>query len=102
MVMRLVRESVFKMNEEELRKKFPYGKVGVHYAIDSRNHSITHVLALRNEVLKDYPNMKDCDMNVCTVARGSTIRFGDITTLFVTIPIDDYLKLRKENKIEIR
>ena len=102
MVMRLVRESVFKMSEEELRKKFPYGKVGVHYAIGSNDHSIAHVHALQAEVLRDYPNMKDRDMNVCTVTRGSAIRYGDITTLFVPIPIDDYLKLRKENKIEIR
>ena len=102
MTIKLVQENTFFMTEAEVRKAYKYGKVGIHYAFNNYGHDVSHVLALREEVLKDYPSMSDKDMEVWTLSRDETIRHASFTTLFVGIPIEDYLKLRKEGAFEIR
>lgn len=102
MTLKLVEESTFYMSEEEVRRDFEYRKVGIHYAFNNYCHDVSHVLALREEVLKDYPSMSDKDMEVWTLSRDETIRHANFTTLFVRIPIEDYLKLRKEGALFIR
>lgn len=98
----LVNEETLSMSEDEVRKAYPYGKVGIHYAFNNYSNSVEHILKLKEEVLKDYPEMSESDMAVWVLTKEQTIRHANFTTLFVDIPIDDYLKLRKENKIGIR
>lgn len=102
MLEKYVSEDVFFMSEEELRKACSWGSVGIHYAFDCYKESVHHVLQLRDEVLKDYPNMSDEDMTVWKISRQESRRHAGFTTLFVQIPIDEYLQLRKEHKITIR
>ncbi|MBR4110808.1 MAG: hypothetical protein IKK43_03885 [Clostridia bacterium] len=102
MILRLVEERTFHMNESEVRAAYPYGKVMIHYAFDNYSHDVKHVLDLREQVRKDYPKMSDRDMQVMELSKTQTIRHAGLTTLFVGIPIDDYLKLRKEDRIDIR
>ncbi len=102
MAIKLVQEDTFYMSEEEVREAYKYGKVGIHYAFNNYDHDVSHVLALKEEVLKDYPSMSDMDMEVWTLSRNETVRHADLTTLFVNIPIDDYLKLRKAGAFGIR
>ena len=102
MLLRLVEERTYFMSEAEVRAVYTYGKVGIHYAFNNYEDSVEHVLKLRNEILKDYPNMRDSEMKVWKLTREETIRHARFTTLYVSIPIDEYLKLRKEDKFEIK
>lgn len=102
MLEKYVSESVFLMSEEELREACSWGSVGIHYAFNNYEESVHHILQLRDEVLKDYPNLTDKDMAVWKINRQESIRHAGYTTLFVQIPIDEYLKLRREHKIDIK
>ena len=102
MTLRLVDESTFRMSEEEVRKAYTWNTVAIHYAVDNYGNDVHHILQLREEVLKDYPKMSDRDMEIRKITREQSISHAGLTTLFVSIPIDDYLKLREENKIDIR
>ena len=98
---RYVDETTFRMNEEELKKTYLHGCIGIHYAFNNYRSDVNHILELRDEVLKDYPNMSADEMEVRIIGRHESTRHAGVTTLFVGIPIDDYLKLYKEDKIGI-
>ena len=104
MIKLLVNDRTFRMNEEQLRAAHPKGKVGVHYAhaFNSYRRDLQHLLNLRDEVLKDYPNMSEKEMEVWELLETQSVWNEGFITLYVSIPIDDYLKLRREDKIEIR
>lgn len=102
MLEKYVSEDLFFMSEEELREACSWGTVGIHYAFNCYDESVHHILQLRDEVLKDYPNLTDKDMTVWKITRQESIRHAGYTTLFVQIPINEYLHLRKEHKITIR
>lgn len=102
MLEKYVSEDLFFMSEEELREVCSWGSVGIHYAFNCYEESVHHILQLRDEVLNDYPNMTDKDMTVWKISRKESIRHAGYTTIFVQIPIDDYLQLRREHKIGIR
>lgn len=102
MLEKYIAEDLFLMSEEELRKVCSWGTVGIHYAFNHYGESVEHIIQLRDEVLKDYPNMSEKDMTVWKISRQESIRHAGYTTLFVQIPINDYLKLRREHRIGIR
>ena len=102
MLLRLVEERTYFMNEAEIRDAYTYGTVGIHYAFNNYGHSVEHVLKLRQKVLKDYPNMKDSEMEVRELTRAETIRHASFTTLYIGIPIDEYVKLRNAGKLDIK
>lgn len=88
------------MSEEEVMRIFGETGVCVFYAFDNYNHSVAHILRLREEVLKEYPDMKDSEMSIREFTRDETSRFASHTVLAVTIPAEDYLKLRKAHEIK--
>lgn len=102
MLEKYVSEDLFFESKEKLRELCPWGTIGIHYAFNCYAESVHHILQLRDEVLKDYPNLTDKDMTVWKISRTESIRHAGYTTLFVQIPIDDYLKLIREHKIGIR
>lgn len=102
MTEKYVAERTFYMNEEELKKVYPDGYISIHYAFNNYRDDVQHVLDLRDEVLKDYPNMRERDMTVWVIGDHESIRHARVTTLVVNIPVDDYLKLKKERKVGIR
>ncbi len=102
MLVRLVDEITFRMNEEELRNSSLYGRIGVYYAFENYGHSVQHVLELRDEVLKDFPEMKDSDMEVRELSKRETNRHACYTTIYISIPIDDYLKLKAKGGFDIK
>lgn len=102
MLERYVSESTFFMSEDEVRAQYPHGFVGIHYAFNNYRNDVQHILDLKAEVLKDYPNMSIRDMTIWVISNKDSIRHAGVTTLFVRVPIDEYLKLRREEKINIR
>jgi len=103
MLEKYVSEDVFNMSEEELREVFDeWGTVGIHYSLNYPGSKVSDILRLREEVLKDYPNLTDDDMTVWVLSPKESWRHTNYKTLFVEIPIEDYLKLRKEKKLQIR
>lgn len=102
MLEKYVSESMFFASYEELRELCSWGTVGIHYAFNCFDESVHHILKLKDEVLKDYPNLTDKDMTVWKISCKESVRHVGYTTLFVHIPINDYLKLRREHKIVIR
>ena len=102
MLVRLVDEITFRMSEDELRRTSLYGDVGVYYAFENYGHSVQHVLELRDEVLKDFPEMKDSDMDIRELSKSETDKHASYTTLYISIPIDDYLKLRAKGNFDIK
>lgn len=102
MLERYIPEDLFYLSEEELRKVCSWGTVGIHYAFDNYGESVHHILQLRDEVMNDYPNLTDKDMTVWKISRQESIRHAGYTTLFIQIPIEDYLKLKREHRIGIR
>lgn len=102
MLVRLVDKITFRMSEDELRRTSLYGQVGVYYAFENYGHSVQHVLELRDEVLKDFPKMKDSDMEVRELSMRETNRHACYTTIYISIPIDDYLKLKAKGGFDIK
>lgn len=101
MTEKYVDERTFYMNEEELKKVYSDGDISIHYAFNNYRNDVQHVLDLRDEVLKDYPNMRERDMTVWVIGDHESIRHARVTTLVVNISVDDYLKLKKERKVGI-
>ena len=99
MLLRLVGEKIFRMHEADLRDAQSDGEVGVYYSSTNYQHSLEHVLQLRQEILKDFPNMKDSEMEVMEVRSKNNTGH---TALYIRIPIDEYLKLRNAGKISIK
>ena len=97
-----VDERIFRMNEEEVRKLCTNGDIGIHYAYNCYAEDVGHILRLREEVLKDYPDMSDKDMGIWKISRHESIRHASYTTLYVHIPLEDYFKLKEAGEILIR
>ena len=100
MLIRIVTSRCFWMSEEEIMRIFGETGVCVFYAFDNYDYSVAHILKLREEVMKEYPDMKDSEMGIREFTRNETKRFVSHTVLAVTIPAEDYLKLRKEHEIK--
>ena len=96
-----VEERIFKASEDKVREMSTHGIVGVHYAF-SYGRSVKQVLELKEAVRKDFPDMKDCDMTVWILDMDETIRHARVMTLYIELPVDDYLRLRQENRIDIK
>lgn len=101
MVEKYVDERTFCLSEEAVRKLVCGGSIGIHYGLNNYGDSVRHILELRDEVLKDYPNMEENEMTIWVVGEHESIRNARKTTLFVRIPLEDYFKFRKDGKIRI-
>lgn len=102
MLEKYVDERTYHLTEEELRKVYTYGSVGIHYAFNDYRNDVQKIIDLSTEVHKDYPGMRNDEMTIWVISDKESIRHAKVTTLFIQIPIEDYLKLRNQNQIGIR
>ena len=100
-IQRLVESNTFHGSEEQIREWYQYGVVGVHYASMGYGDTVKYVNALRREVRKEYPKIKDDDMRIVNITEGMSNMHAHFMTLFVPIPIDEFFRLREEGKINI-
>lgn len=101
-IQRFVDIETLRGTEEEIREWYKYDVVGVHYTSMGYGDTVDYVERLRDEVLKEYPNIKKTDMRIWIIGDHESRRHARFLTLFVPIPIDDFLRLRAENKIGIK
>ena len=95
---RYIQERNFNITTEELKNMT---RIGIFYGFNNYSCSVQHILELAEAVRKDYPDMSYEDMNIWYVERSQSIRHAGYTTLYVSIPVEDFIKLRLENKIHI-
>lgn len=95
---RYIQERSFHVPDDEIRQLCK-DKISIWYGFNNYESSIKHVLELRDAVRADYPDMKDEDMEVWFVEPHQSIRHARFTTLRVSIPVEDFIKLRQDRKI---
>ncbi len=102
MVLKMIDANTFRMSDEEVRRIFYRGTIDIHYATCGYDDSVEHILFLRDEILKDYPEKKNSEMTVWVISEHESCRHVGFTTLWVGIPVEDYLKLRKNGEVTIK
>lgn len=75
--------------------------VGLYYAFNNYSCNLVHINELKEEILKDYPDTKDEDIEVYRVLPTESIRHARFTVLRVSIPKEEFIRLRNENLIHI-
>lgn len=99
-----VEERIFKASEDEVREMSmmnTHGIVGVHYAF-SYGRSVEQVLKLREAVLKDFPDKEDSRMSIWVLNADESQMHENVMTLYIEIPVEDYLRLKREHRVEIK
>ena len=96
-----VEERIFKASEDEVREMSTHGIVGVHYAF-SYGRSVEQVLKLSEAVLKDFPDKEESRMSIWVLNADESQTHENIMTLYVEIPVEDYLRFKSEHRVEIR
>lgn len=99
-VKRFVRESIFKLNDEELNK-LDVKYVSILYGSDNYRCDVKYINELRKFVRADYPNIRDKDIDVWFISADESIIHARHTMLNISIPIEDYMKFKSEDKIHI-
>lgn len=99
-VKRFVRESIFKLNDEELNK-LDVKYVSILYGSDNYRCDVKYINELRKFVRADYPNIRDKDIDVWFISADESIMHARHTMLNISIPIEDYMKFKSEDKIHI-
>ena len=98
---RLVDEFTFKASNEQIRAWYKSGNVRVYYCPTVCSGTVQTINQLRDEILKEFPNIKEEDMHILVISEKSSSTHAKFTTIFTGIPVDDFLRLRSENKIGI-
>ena len=95
-----IQERNFCAPDDEIRRLCKE-KIAVWYGFNNYQSSVKHILELCEAVRNDYPDMKDEEMEVWFVERHQSIRHARYTTLRVSIPVEDFIKLRQDGKISV-
>lgn len=95
---RYIQERNFDLTAEELKDMT---RIGIFYGFNNYSCSVQHVLELAEAVKREYPNIDNDDMNIWYVERSQSIRHAGYTTLYVSIPIEDFIRLRMNHEIGI-
>lgn len=90
----------FHATDDELRELCPT-HICVYYAFDSYANNLHHIMDLASAIKNEYPNIQEKDMTVWFVNSNQSRRHVGYTTLYVPIPIEDYLRMRHNNEINI-
>ena len=101
-IQRLIDSSSFHASEAEIREWYKYGVVGVYYTSMGYGDTVAYVEELTAEVLKEYPKVNKSDVRIWTIGEKESNMHAHFMTLIVPIPIDDFLRLRAEGKINIK
>ena len=95
-----MQEGTLKMSDDEIRKQCKES-VGILYGFNTYGCSVKHINELCEAVHQDYTDIKDEDIEVWYILPSQSIRHARSTMLWVKIPIENFIKLRKEGKINI-
>ena len=97
---RFINEGAFDLTDDEIRvlcKEF----IGICYGSDNYRCDLDHINALKEVILKDYPDIQDKDIEVWHINSNESIRHAKFTMLRVSIPTEDFIKLRHNGEIYI-
>ncbi len=67
---------------------------------DNYNRDVQHINELKKFVNEEFPDIPDNEMVICTISYSDSIKMTGKMMLCVTIPIEDFIRLRKDGKIE--
>ena len=95
---RYIQERNFNITTEELKDMT---RIGIFYGFNNYSCSVQHILELAEAVRHEYPNIGNEDMNIWYVERSQSIRHVGYTTLYVSIPVEDFIRLRMNDEIGI-
>jgi len=95
---RYIQERNFNITTEELKDMT---RIGIFYGFNNYSCSVQHILELAEAVRQEYPNIVNDDMNIWYVERSQSIRHAGYTTLYVSIPVEDFIRLRMNHEIGI-
>ena len=99
-IKRFIGEHVLKLTDDEIRKRNPE-VIGLLYGFNNYNCDLKHINELKGLFLKDYPDTKDEDIEVWCIRDYESIRHARFTMIKVTIPTEDFIKLRTDGEIYI-
>ena len=97
---RFIQEGTLKMSDDEIREACKES-IGILYGFNNYGCNLTHINELKECILKDYPDTKDKDIEVWFISNTESIRHARFTMLKVSIPTEDFIKLRTEGQIYI-
>lgn len=97
---RFIQEEILKMSDNEIRKTCKCN-IGILYGFNNYKCNLKHINELKKCILKDYPNVKDEDIEVWFISDTMSIRHARFTMLRVTISTEDFIKLRSNGEIYI-
>lgn len=97
---RYVHEGTLRMSDEDIRRECGES-IEILYGFNNYSCNIVHINELKTQILKDYPDTKDEDIEVWCIKEPESIRHARFTMLRTTIPVEDFLRLRQENQIHI-
>lgn len=104
-IRKYVDESIFKTPDDEMLNlamdRDETGYVVIYYGTNSYSCNIPHINMLCDSIKKEYPDIKEEDIEVYFVPETRSIRHARFTTLSVAIPVKEFIKLRQENNIHI-
>lgn len=97
-IKRFIQEEYFKFTKEDLQQDT---HIWVYYGSNNYNNDLKHLLTLKAEVLKDYPEVTDDEMHVECISSHDSRRHAGFTMLHVAIPIDVYFNHHEVDNIFI-
>lgn len=82
------------------RKADGFG-ICIWYGFDNCGHTVKHILDLYEVVKAEYPSKRPEDVEVWVIDPSLSVRHAHQTLLRVSIPVEDFIKLRQEGKLNI-
>lgn len=97
---KFIQEETLKMSDGEIRKTCKEN-IEIFYGFNNYECNLNHINELKKCILKDYPGIKDEDIEVYFISNTESIRHARFTMLRVAIPTEDFIKLRTNGQIYI-
>jgi hypothetical protein len=98
---RCAQESDARASDDEIRELYKNGTISVWYVFNTYGRSVKHILELCEAIRAEYPEKKDEDMEIWYIDERQSWRHARHTALRVSIPVEDFIKLRNEFEIYI-
>lgn len=91
---------LLKMSDSQIRQT-GRKRIGVLYGFNNYGCNLKHINELKKYILEDYPDTKDEDIEVWYISDTESIKHARFTMLRVTIPTEDFIKLRTNREIYV-
>lgn len=95
---KFVHYSFLKASDDELRK-FP--TIGIAYGFNTYACDLELINALKECIKHDFPNIADKDIDVWFISHTYSNIHARQTMLKISIPVEEFIKMRKAGKIHI-